>query len=138
MILLDTNVVSEAFRPDAADNVGRWFAAQVVRELYVCAPVMAEISYGIEKLAHGARREDFARRYGEIKEAFRDRVLAFNLRAAQVFAEIVVARERSGAPISPFDAQIAAIARTRGAAIATRHVRDFESCGVKLIDPWAG
>lgn len=138
MILLDTNVVSEAFRPDSADSVGKWFAAQVVRELYVCAPVMAEISYGIEKLAHGTRREDFARRYAEIKETFRDRVLAFNLRAAEVFAEIVVARERRGAPISPFDAQIAAIARSRGAAIATRNVRDFEGCGVSVIDPWAG
>jgi predicted nucleic acid-binding protein len=65
-------------------------------------------------------------------------VLAFNLRAAEAFAEIVIARVRTGAPISTFDAQIAAIARVRGAAIATRDVRAFEGCGVTLIDPWAG
>lgn len=37
-----------------------------------------------------------------------------------------------------FDAQIAAIARTSGASIATRNVRDFEGCGVTVLNPWNG
>jgi toxin FitB len=137
MIVLDTNVVSEAFRPDAALSVKMWYASQQVRDLYVCAPVMAELRYGTEKLAQGARRADFMRRYEAIKDQFRSRVLAFNLRAAEAFAEIVVAREQAGAPISPMDAQIAAIARANGASVATRNTKDFEGCGVALVDPWA-
>ena len=36
------------------------------------------------------------------------------------------------------DCQIAAIARARAraAAIATRNIGDFESCGIEVIDPW--
>ena len=35
-----------------------------------------------------------------------------------------------------FDCQIAAIARANGAAVATRNLRDFEGCGIDIIDPW--
>ena len=34
------------------------------------------------------------------------------------------------------DAQIAAIARSRGAALATRNVADFQGCGIAIVDPW--
>src|SRR6266705_2999759 len=45
-------------------------------------------------------------------------------------------RRRAGRPISHFDAQIAAIARSAGAAVATRDVADYHGCGVEVIDPW--
>jgi len=38
--------------------------------------------------------------------------------------------------ISQFDAQIAAIALHNGLALATRNVKDFEGCGLRLVDPW--
>jgi hypothetical protein len=98
---------------------------------------MAELRYGIEKMAQGARRADFLNRYAAIRDQFRNRILAFNLRAAETFAEIVVAREQTGAPIAPLDAQIAAIARSQGATLATRNLKDFAGCGVTLVDPWA-
>lgn len=136
MIVLDTNVVSEAFRTEPAEVVGKWYAAQAGNDLYVCAPVMAELRYGIERLAHGAKRDDLAQRYALIRDVFRDKILAFNLRSAEAFADILVARERRGRRIELMDAQIAAIAQTRGASIATRDVRDFEGCGVPIVDPW--
>ncbi|HWD58628.1 MAG TPA: hypothetical protein VG308_10140 [Stellaceae bacterium] len=40
-------------------------------------------------------------------------------------------------PILEADARIAAIARSLGAVLATRNLRDFTDCGVELIDPWA-
>jgi len=49
---------------------------------------------------------------------------------------ITQVRRGGGGPISGFDAQIAAIARSRNARLATRNVGDFEGCGVALIDPW--
>jgi predicted nucleic acid-binding protein len=52
-------------------------------------------------------------------------------------AEIAVERRRAGRPISHFDAQIAAIARSNKAVIATRNVADFQGCGIEVIDPWA-
>jgi predicted nucleic acid-binding protein len=68
---------------------------------------------------------------------FADRILTFDRDAAHAFAEISAKRRRLGRPIGELDAQIAAISRSRGAAIATRNVRDFEDCGVELIDPWS-
>jgi hypothetical protein len=37
---------------------------------------------------------------------------------------------------SNFDAQIGAIARSRGLALATRNVKDFAGCDLELINPW--
>jgi predicted nucleic acid-binding protein len=69
-------------------------------------------------------------------ESLRDRVLAFDTTAANHYADIVVARERAGAPIAGFDAQNAAICRTHGASLATRNIDDFTGLGLDLIDPW--
>lgn len=60
----------------------------------------------------------------------------FNSDAAAAYADIAVARRSEGRPISQFDAQIAAIARSTGSAVATRNVVDFEGCGIDLVNPW--
>jgi predicted nucleic acid-binding protein len=56
---------------------------------------------------------------------------------ARFFAEIAGARQTLGRPISQFDAQIAAIAGSRKALLATRDISDFADCGLKLLNPWA-
>ena len=62
--------------------------------------------------------------------------LVFDSEAARAYAEIAAARRAAGEPISQADCEIAAAARSRDAAIATRKLRDFEECGVEVIDPW--
>jgi predicted nucleic acid-binding protein len=42
---------------------------------------------------------------------------------------------RAGRPISEADARIAAIVRSRGAALATRNVQDFAGGELQVIDP---
>jgi predicted nucleic acid-binding protein len=66
------------------------------------------------------------------------RVLPFDQAAAQFYAEIAATRRRAGRPITRFDAQIAAIARSRDAGLATRNVADFEGSGIGAVDPWQG
>ena len=137
MILLDTNVVSEITQPNPEQRVVAWTQAQPRNQLFVASPIMAELRYGVLRLAAGRRQHELIQRYEEFRRVFRSRVWSFDLRAAEAFAALVVSREQSGAPIGVFDAQIAAIAKTRGAAVATRNTRDFAGCGVDLIDPWA-
>ena len=54
----------------------------------------------------------------------------------RAFAAHVGARDAAGRPISQFDAMIAAIAQSHGAAVATRNTADFERCGIPVINPW--
>jgi predicted nucleic acid-binding protein len=71
-----------------------------------------------------------------VHDEFRGRVLPFDGLAAQAYATIAAGRRADGRPISAFAAQIAAIARSRGAHVATRNVDDFNNCGVGILDPW--
>jgi len=74
---------------------------------------------------------------GLLDEDFRDRILPFDRAAACAYATIAAARRAAGRPISQFDCQIAAIARARKAAVATRNTSDYEDGGIDLIDPWS-
>lgn len=138
MIVLDTNVISALMRPSPAPRVVQWFAAQPGLSLWTTAMSRAEILYGVWLLPEGRRRTALMAAVDAMfKEDFRGRVLPFTSDAAVSWARIVVDRAAVGRPISHVDAQIAAIARRVGASVATRHVPDFEGCGIDLINPWS-
>ena len=137
MIVLDTNVLSEMLRPEPSPRVESWMAAQSPAMLFTTAVTQAEILYGLELLVDGRKRGRLSTAIGSIfDEDFVDRILPFDTDAAVAYAAIAAARRNAGRPISQFDAQIAAIARSRGAALATRNTRDFEGCGIDIVDPW--
>ncbi|MCY3805751.1 MAG: PIN domain-containing protein [bacterium] len=71
-----------------------------------------------------------------IREDFAGRVLPFDSDAARAYAAIAADRRAAGHPIALADAQIAAMARSRGMAVATRNTGDFTDVGVDLLDPW--
>lgn len=137
-VLLDTNVLSELLRaqPDAA--VLAWFAAQEQGQLFVSAVTQAEMLLGACLLPTGKRRAQLQHALEALfRDDFAGRVLPFDAAAASAYAPVVAARRRTGRPISQFDAQIAAIATTHRAALATRNTADFEGCGVDLLNPWS-
>lgn len=137
MIVLDTNVLSEILRPQPDSQVLTWIAAQPVTSLFTTTLTRAEILYGVRLLPKGRRREKLQAAVSAIfDEDFLDRVLVFDDPAAAVFAEIAAHRKAVGRPMSQVDAMIAAIARSRGAALATRNTSDFVDCGLTLVDPW--
>lgn len=136
MIVADTNVVSELMRPAPSPLVRDWVQAQAPGELYTTAITVAEIRYGLERLAGGRRKQSLLAAATEVFTAFSDYIQPFDAEAAIWYATIVAHRDRIGLPIDGFDAQIAAICRTRGAALATRNTRDFRETAIDLIDPW--
>jgi predicted nucleic acid-binding protein len=138
MIIIDTNVLSELLRPTPAAHVESWLSAQDGGMIYFTSVGEAELRYGLAILRTGKRKSTLARLIEEIfEEDFRDRILTFNRAAAHAYAAIAAERRAAGRPISQFDCQIAAIARANQFAVATRNVRDFEGCGISVIDPWA-
>ncbi len=137
MIILDTNVVSEFALSVPNTTVSDWIARQPTREMYITAITEAELRYGIEVMPVGRRRTAIAlATAGVLQQYFPDRILPFDSAAASEYALIVSTRRAAGAPISQSDAQIAAIARARGAAVATRDVGGFSGCGIEVLDPW--
>jgi predicted nucleic acid-binding protein len=137
MIILDTNVLSESLRPEPAAAVRLWMSAQVATSLFTTCICEAEMRYGVTLLPRGRRRVALEEAVRTIfSQDFADRVLPFDSAAATCFAEIAAARRTRGRPIADLDAQIASIARSRGAMLATRNAADFADCGVKIVSPW--
>jgi hypothetical protein len=137
MILLDTNVLSELMRPAPSLIVETWMAGQPAASLFISTITEAELRYGLALLPDSHRRRQLAAQAeAMLVTDFAGRILPFDSAAASAYARIAAVRRHSGRPISQADAQIAAIAASRGASLATRNVADFVDCGIDVIDPW--
>lgn len=137
MIVLDTNVLSELMRAEADAGVLSWLARQPSASLFTTALSEAEVRMGLALLPAGKRRSALQSAADGLFEDFGPRVLPFDSDAAVAYATIGAARRKAGRPITVIDAQIAAIARARGATLATRNVKNFSGCSIILVDPWA-
>ena len=115
-----------------------WVAGQAIPRLYLSTISEAELRYGVETLPAVERRTRLLDEVeGMLSEDFAGRILPFDGATARAYALIAAARRADGRPINHADCQIAAIARCRGASVATRDVADFEGSGIDVIDPWA-
>lgn len=99
---------------------------------------LAELLAGVRRLPDGRRKSVLMARIDTAMQSYRDTsaVLTFDDAAAEHYADIVVARERSGLPITMADAQIAAICRSRQASCPTRNTKGLADTGVELLNPW--
>jgi predicted nucleic acid-binding protein len=137
VIVLDTNVLSELIKPTPNDVVTAWLDRQPRSELASTAISLLEMRTGATILPDGRRRAQLLVLIDQLfAQMFGSDLLPFDGQAALAFSEIVAERRRAGRPIGTMDAMIAAVARTRKAAVATRDVAGFDGCGVPLIDPW--
>ena len=137
MILLDTNVLSEPLRPNPHQGVVDWIDKQAMETLYLAAVTVAELRYGIACMPSGKRRDGLHTALeSKVLPLFTGRVLAFDLAATQVYANVMATARAQGQAISLADGLIAATARAHGMAIATRDTQPFEAAGVSVINPW--
>jgi predicted nucleic acid-binding protein len=137
LILLDTNVVSELWRPQPSRTVRSWLDAQDEASLFICTPVLAELHFGADRLPPGRRKEFLNALINQVEvEGFKDRILSFDVAAASVFGRVGARREQSGKRMEPVDAMIAAIALTHGLMLATRDTNDFADLDLDLINPF--
>ncbi|MFO7846287.1 MAG: type II toxin-antitoxin system VapC family toxin [Balneolaceae bacterium] len=137
MTILDTNVLSELMKPNPSPNVVSWTESQLSSELFIASITQSEILYGIALLPDGKRKDSLQLAAKLMfEEDFDRRILPFDQLAAEFYATIAASHKNSGKPISQFDAQIAAIAKSRGAKLSTRNEKDFSNCGIKIINPW--
>ena len=137
MVLLDTDVVSEPIRRAPDPAVEAWTAGHPLESLFFSAVGEAELRYSVAILPTGRRRETLVSDIERmLRDAFGDRVLPFDSDAARAYADIAAMRRSAGRSVAPADCQIAATARSRNMAVATRNVRDFEDVDIEIVDPW--
>jgi len=137
MILLDTNVVSEALRPAPDARVIAWIDAQPLETLYLSSMVVAELRSGVSLLPAGKRKNNLHERLEKrLLPAFAGRVLPFDMACASAYAELLVTARKAGSGIETADACIAAVAFVNGFTVATRDTSPFKAAGLAVINPW--
>ncbi len=130
--LLDTNVLSELPRPRPHAGVLRWLGSQ--REIALSAITLEELTYGVER-SKGPARERLRGWLQALLDS-KPRIIPVSPLVASTAGRLRAQREASGRPVAQADMLVAACALTEGLVLATRNVRDFEGCGVALLNPF--
>jgi predicted nucleic acid-binding protein len=136
MILLDTNVISEAMKPAPERAVRDWLDAQAAETLFLSSVTIAELSFGIAALPKGRRKDNLTAALEGLLELFAARILPFDTAAARRYGELAAKARIAGRGFPTPDVYIAAIAATLGFVVATRDASPFAVAGLKVINPW--
>lgn len=136
MILLDTNVVSEAMKPEPDPLVRDWLDAQSAETLYLSSVTIAELMFGIGVLSKSRRKDRLAAALDGVLALFADRILPFDTGAARRYAQLAVKARTAGRGFPTPDGYIAAIAAARDFTVASRDTSAFTAAGLRVIDPW--
>ena len=137
MIVLDTNVVSEAMKPTPAPSVLAWLNDQAAETLYLSSVTVAELLFGVGALPSGKRRDLLTQSVDGVMKLFDDRILPFDIDAAQHYAKLAVCARSAGRGFPTPDGYIAAIAVSRGFIVASRDTGPYAAAGVTVINPWS-
>lgn len=136
MIVLDTNVISEAMRPNPHPPVQDWLNDQIAETLYLSSVTLAELLFGIAALPIGKRKDRLKQTLDSLLELFKNRVLPFDSDAARHYADLAMLAKAGGRGFPTPDGYIASIAVSRGFAVASRDISPYKAAGVLVINPW--
>ncbi len=134
--LLDTNAVSEWVKPRPNPGLIAWMEAADEDRIFISVVSLAELRYGVERMAAGRRRsrlEQWLR--DELPLRFESRILPVDTEVAEAWGKIVSRSEAAGRPIGAMDAFLAATAETHQMTLVTRNVSDFRLLKA-VLNPW--
>lgn len=138
MIILDTNVLSALMRTVPEPTVVEWLNTQPAESIWITSITLLESRLGLALLPRGKRRRALETSFDKLlSEDLQDRVLPFDTAAAAQAATIAAERQRTGRIIDMRDTQIAGIAISRRATLATRNLKHFEDLPTPVVCPWS-
>lgn len=88
MIVLDTNIVFEAMKPEPNAAVRAWLNDQAAETLYLSSVTLADLLFGIRALPVDKRKNMLDRALADLLGLFKDRVLPFDSDAARHYADL--------------------------------------------------
>lgn len=134
--LLDTNIISNATKPEPSESLIAWLSEQADEDLFIASLTVAEVWFGILACPVGKKRAPleswFASPDGP-QSLFAGRILPFDEKAALIWARLMAEGERAGRPRSALDMILAAVAEANGCIVVTDNEKDF--IGLKHINP---
>lgn len=136
--LLDTNVISETVKATPNAGVIAWMATLSLDAVYLSVVTMTELRFGIDRLPMGKRREGLARWLDiDIPLRFEGRVLNIDDSTADIAGRLWAQAVGQGRTPDLLDVMLAATAKSFDLALATRNVRDFDTYGIRIVNPWS-
>jgi hypothetical protein len=135
--LLDTNILSELRRPKAEPKVLAFIAAQPLDRLYISAVTLAEIRFGIERVADAGRRAELNDWLThKVRPMFDGRVLVISEDVMFKWRLLVEDGRKAGHTFSQPDLIIAATALHYDLMVVTRDVSDYQRARAAVFNPW--
>lgn len=137
MIVLDTNVVSEMMRSKPELKVLNWLNSMSRASLFISVLTVVELKFGSALLTDGTDKQKLnAKIVDVLSSQFAGRILVFDEAAADICANLMAMKKAHTPVVKVIDLQIAATAMTKGFAVATRDVKDFQHDALRVINPW--
>jgi hypothetical protein len=134
--LLDTNAVSEWVKPRPNPGLIGWMESTDEDRVFISVISLAELRYGVERIAAGSRRRRLEEWLGhELPLRFEGRILPVDTTVAEVWGRTVSRSEAAGRPIGAMDAFLAATAETHQLTLVTRNISDFPLLKA-VLNPW--
>jgi predicted nucleic acid-binding protein len=134
--LLDTNAVSEWTKPRPNPGLIGWMESTDEDRVFISVITLAELHYGMERLATGARRRRLeAWLSHEVPLRFEGRILPVDANIAEAWGKTVSRSDAAGRPIGAMDAFLAATAEFHHLTLVTRDVSDFQLLKT-VVNPW--
>ena len=122
-------------QPDA--SVIKWLDSKPAETVWISSITLFEATYGLNILVDGQRKALLKQRFEDfIKEDLANRILSFDVRAANIAAHLAAKRKACGRPVDIRDTFIAGVAMAHAATLATRNTRHFDDLPTPVVNPW--
>jgi len=136
MIILDTNVISAVMQRIPSENVVAWLDLQPRTSIWTTSITILEVRFGLQIMAYGKRRSTLIQAFEAFLDKIGNRVVPFDVAAAQEAGDLMASRHKKGRPGDLRDTMIAGIVLAQHAALATRNIGHFDDISMPLINPW--
>lgn len=135
--LLDTNVLSEAARPEPDPGLAEWLEGQSTLDLCISVLTLGEIRKGVLLLAEGRKRDRLHQWLrAELTRQFTDRLLPVDEGVALAWGRLTAEGRRSGRRLPVIDGLLLATADRYDLTFVTRNESDCADRGVPVLNPW--
>jgi predicted nucleic acid-binding protein len=135
--LIDTNVLSELYRPKPHVSVLRFLSSQPNHLLHVSVVTFAEIRFGIELLKDSSRRmELYEWLDNDLRPRFENRVLEINEDIMLTWKQLAHQGRKAGHTFAQPDLLIAATALHHGLTVVSRDTSEFLLANAPVFNPW--